>query len=107
MVKRLRNGMPEAVELETIAGESAAGGGSGPTSRLPTVLISIAHRDLTANQIEAWLRRAAVPVIARIVDDRVLLDLRTVAESEESDLEQAIASLPAESPQTPSTASES
>jgi L-seryl-tRNA(Ser) seleniumtransferase len=63
-------------------------------SRLHTVLISLAHRDLTANQIEASLRRAAPPVVARIVDDRVLLDLRTVSENEEPDLERAILSLP-------------
>ena len=95
MIKRLRGRTPEAVELNTVAGESAAGGGSGPTSHLPTLLISIAHRRLSPNQIEATLRRAEPPVIARIVDDRVLLDLRTVAESEESDLERAILSLPA------------
>ena len=93
MIKRLRNRIPETVELDTVAGESAAGGGSGPTSRLPTVLISIAHRGLTPNQIEATLRRADPPVIARIVNDRVLLDLRTVAESEEPDLERAVVSL--------------
>jgi seryl-tRNA(Sec) selenium transferase len=52
------------------------------------------HRDLSANQIEASLRRASPPVIARIVDDRVLLDLRTVGENEESALERAILSLP-------------
>ena len=80
--------------LDTIAGESAVGGGSGPTSRLPTVLISIAHRGLTPNQIETALRRAETPVIARIVNDRVLVDLRTVAETEEPALEGAILSLP-------------
>ena len=95
IVARLRDRASEAVELNILDGESAAGGGSGPTSRLPTVLISITHRDLTANQIETNLRRAAPPVIARIIDDRVLLDLRTVAENEEPDLEQAILSLPA------------
>jgi L-seryl-tRNA(Ser) seleniumtransferase len=95
IVARLRDRASEAVELDILDGESAAGGGSGPTSRLPTVLISITHRDLTANQIETNLRGAAPPVIARIIDDRVLLDLRTVAENEEPDLEQAILSLPA------------
>ncbi len=85
----------ESVELETVAGDSASGGGSGPTSRLPTVLISMTHPRLTANQIEAILRRSAPPVIARIVGDRVLLDLRTVAKSEEADLERAILALPA------------
>jgi L-seryl-tRNA(Ser) seleniumtransferase len=95
MIHRLRDRLPAAVELDTVAGESAAGGGSGPTSRLPTTLISIAHHGLTPNQVEETLRRAEPPVIARIVDDRVLLDLRTVGESEESDLERAILSLSA------------
>ena len=95
MIGRLRSRISDAVELDTISGESAAGGGAGPTSHLPTVLISIAHKGLTPNQIEATLRRAMPPVISRIVDDRVLLDLRSVAESEELDIERALLSLPA------------
>jgi L-seryl-tRNA(Ser) seleniumtransferase len=95
LINRLRDKLPDAVKLDTVAGESAAGGGSGPTSRLPTLLISIAHNRVSPNQIEATLRRAEPPVISRIVADRVLLDLRTVAESEESDLERAVLSLPA------------
>src|SRR5207245_4100615 len=95
LIGRLGQGwVHEAVQLETIAGESAVGGGAAPTSHLPTVLISLTHVRLTANQIAAALRRWTPPIIARIVDERVLLDLRTVAESEESDLEQAILSLP-------------
>src|SRR5882724_5624212 len=90
MILRLRNRLVESVSLDTVDGESAAGGGSGPSSRLPTVLVSITHQGLTPNQIEGSLRRAETPVIARIVDDRVLLDLRTVAESDEQSLESAI-----------------
>ncbi len=94
LINRLyENRMAPALSLETIEGESAAGGGSGPTSRLPTVLISVTHSQMTANQIEAALRLSEPPVIARIVDDRVLLDLRTVAENEESEVERAILSL--------------
>ena len=58
------------------------------------MLISVTHDSLTPNQIEEALRRSSPPVIARILDDRVLLDLRTVADDEEPDLEQAILSLP-------------
>jgi len=93
MISRLRLSVSESVKLETVAGDSAAGGGSGPTSRLPTVLISIAHLELTPNQIEVALRRSQPPVIARIVDDRVLIDLRTVAESEETAVESAVLAL--------------
>jgi L-seryl-tRNA(Ser) seleniumtransferase len=95
MILRLRDQLVESVSLDTVDGESAAGGGSGPSSRLPTVLVSIAHQGLTPNQIETALRRAETPVIARIVDDRVLLDLRTVGESDEQFLERAILGLPA------------
>lgn len=80
-------------QLEVIEGESAIGGGAAPTSQLPTALISIKSRSLTANQIEELLRRSTPPVIARIDDDRVLLDLRTVSENEESELEAALLSL--------------
>lgn len=81
------------LRLETVTGESAIGGGSAPTSRLPTVLISLAHSRLTPNQIEAALRLSEPPVIARIVDDQVLLDLRTVEPSAEPDLERAVLAL--------------
>jgi len=94
LISRLREGKSSpALSLEAVEGESAAGGGSGPTSRLPTVLISLSHKQLTANQIESALRLSDPPVIARIVDDRVLVDLRTVAESEELDVERAVLSL--------------
>lgn len=93
-VQRLRLGTVNGdLRLETVAGESAIGGGSAPTSRLPTVLISLTHSRLTPNQIEAALRHSDPPVIARIVDDQVLLDLRTVVVSEESDLARAVLSL--------------
>src|SRR5207253_7876714 len=94
LISRLDHGkIDEAFTFETVDGESASGGGSAPTSRLPTVLISLTHNTLTPNQIEAALRRSSPPVISRIVDDRVLLDLRTVAESEEPELERALLSL--------------
>jgi L-seryl-tRNA(Ser) seleniumtransferase len=95
MILRLGDRITESISLNTIDGESAAGGGSGPSSRLPTVLVSIAHQRLTPNQIEEALRRAETPVIARIVDDLVVMDLRTVFEGEEQFLELAILGLPA------------
>lgn len=93
MISRLRPSSSDNLELNTVAGDSVSGGGSAPTSRLPTVLISINHKRLTPNQIEASLRQSQPPVIGRIVDDEVLLDLRTVAEEEEPDIERAILSL--------------
>ena len=61
-----------------VSGTSAVGGGSAPGVALPTVLVALDREGLTADALEARLRGLPTPVIARIVDDRVVLDLRTI-----------------------------
>lgn len=82
-----------ALHVEIIEGRSAVGGGSAPTTHPPTVLVSLARDARSADALEAALRRATPPVVARIVGDRVALDLRTVAADEEAELLDAILSL--------------
>jgi len=67
-------------ELEIADGASLVGGGSTPAQSLPTRLIRVSSARHSATQLEARLRRpfTGIPVIARIADDRLLLDLRTV-----------------------------
>lgn len=79
--------------LEIVEGESAIGGGAAPTSRLRTPLISVTHSTQSANEIEARLHRCDPPIVGRIEDNRVLLDLRTVAPTDEAALSAAVASL--------------
>ena len=82
--------------FEIIYGESAVGGGSAPTTHPPTALIALTHAHFSAAALEAKLRRARpLPVVARILDERVVLDLRTVAGEEESELLDALGSLDA------------
>ncbi len=83
----------DKLQFETIAGESAVGGGSAPTSPLPTVLVAITQSRRTANEIADALRKSQPPIIVRIVDDRVVIDLRTVLEAEEAQVEQALLAL--------------
>jgi L-seryl-tRNA(Ser) seleniumtransferase len=59
-------------------GWATVGGGSAPGSRLPSVVVAIAAADRSAAALEAQLRALPVPVIGRIEDDRVVIDLRTV-----------------------------
>jgi len=68
--------------FELVPGESAIGGGAGPTSTLPTTLIAITHPSRSAQEIEHQLRGSSPPIIARIAEGKVLLDLRTVFDSE-------------------------
>jgi L-seryl-tRNA(Ser) seleniumtransferase len=82
-----------ALNLELLPGDSAVGGGAAPTISLRTTLISLSHVTQTAAEIEHRLRRSNPPIIARIAEDKVLIDLRTVFEDEEPQLRQALASL--------------
>lgn len=58
--------------------ESAIGGGAGPTANLPTVLIALTHTARSAQEIESALRNSSTPIVTRISEGKVLLDLRTV-----------------------------
>jgi L-seryl-tRNA(Ser) seleniumtransferase len=81
-----------ALTFEIVEGQSAIGGGSAPTTHPPTALIALAHTSLSASALDDRLRRHTPPVIARILDGRVVLDLRTVSEDEEDELLDALAS---------------
>ena len=81
------------LRLELVSGESATGGGASPTAELPTTLIALTHQDLSAKDIEQRLRRHSPPIIARISEDQVLVDLRTVFPDEEPELLKALQAL--------------
>jgi L-seryl-tRNA(Ser) seleniumtransferase len=84
-----------AITATIVAGQSAVGGGSGPNTHPPTTLIALKHEHLNADEIEEELRLFSPPVIARIANGLVLLDLRTVDVSEEPELLRALESLSA------------
>jgi L-seryl-tRNA(Ser) seleniumtransferase len=71
-------------EARVIDGLSTLGGGSAPGSGLPTRLVAVAREGLTADALEERLRRLAPPIIARIEQDCVVLDLRTVSPEEDA-----------------------
>ncbi|HKO95859.1 MAG TPA: L-seryl-tRNA(Sec) selenium transferase [Pyrinomonadaceae bacterium] len=78
-----------------IPGKSAVGGGSGPNVQPETVLLALKHTSLNADKLEEELRLSSPPVITRIAEDFVLIDLRTVDPREESELFNALLSLSA------------
>ena len=64
--------------VEIIDGESVIGGGAAPSAVLPTRLLAVTCEGLSADEISARLRAGDPPVIARVEEGRVLLDLRSV-----------------------------
>jgi L-seryl-tRNA(Ser) seleniumtransferase len=86
-IRELRPELPlDEVEIEVADGTSLAGGGSTPAQSLPSKVIRIASARYSANKLEQRLRRApaGVSVIARVEEDRLVLDLRTVFPEQES-----------------------
>ena len=84
--KRLRRLITKAldpvcrVEIKDIA--SMVGGGSLPEQPLPSRGVTLVPLDRSVNELEKGLRELALPVLGRIEDGRLLLDMRTVADKE-------------------------
>ena len=72
-------------------GSSEMGGGSLPGVELPTALVAIrSGQDRPPLEIAQRLRTRDVPVIARIQDDRVVLDVRTLLPGEDEIVAKAV-----------------
>ncbi len=69
---------------DVVPGMSAIGGGSAAGVELPTWLAAIAKDALSADALETQLRLQTPPVVGRIEDGRVVLDLRTVLPSQDA-----------------------
>ncbi len=71
---------------------SFAGGGSMPTHELPTVVVQWKPLRLSADRAASALREADVPVVARIRDEVICFDLRTLRQSDHDDLVSSVVS---------------
>ena len=66
------------LSVEMVDGESVIGGGAAPSAVLPTRLLAITRDGFSADELSVRLRASDPPIIARVEEGRVLLDLRTV-----------------------------
>lgn len=79
---RLRQILPHDLPIVVTEDYSYPGGGSLPEVKLPTVVVAIDLRGHSAAKFDRALRMSEPPVVGRIADDRLLLDLRTIADDE-------------------------
>jgi len=79
------------LKVEIVDGASILGGGAAPSSVLPTRLLALACEGLSADELTARLRGSEPPIIARVEEGRVLLDLRTVFPEQDTVLVAALA----------------
>jgi len=73
----------DKLTAEVIDGESVIGGGAAPSSVLPTRLLALTAADLSADELSARLRKSNPPIVARVEEGKVLLDLRTVFQEDD------------------------
>ena len=92
LVEKLRSTAPKW-DFEIVDGESVVGGGAAPSAVLPTRLIAVALPGSTADWLSARLRRRDPPIVSRVEDGRVLLDLRTVFPEQDRSIADAIQSI--------------
>jgi L-seryl-tRNA(Ser) seleniumtransferase len=79
-----------ALRVRVMSAQSEVGGGAAPAEELATTVVALAHESLSAEELARELRRAAVPIIGRIVQNEVVLDPRTLDPEEDEECAQAI-----------------
>ena len=92
LVQKLRS-IATKGDFEIVDGESVVGGGAAPSAVLPTRLIALALPGSTAEWLSARLRRCDPPIVTRVEDGRVLLDLRTVFPEQDHAIAEALQSI--------------
>ncbi len=88
--RRLARLLPSGAKVTLREESSQVGGGALPLQKLPTRVVAVCPLKGSAASLEERLRRNRPPVIARVQEEEVLLDLRTVAEEEEKILLEAV-----------------
>jgi L-seryl-tRNA(Ser) seleniumtransferase len=88
----LATALPGA-SAEVLPVRTMIGGGAAPGKSLPSFAVVLTPSTLSAADLALALRRRPVPIIARIEDDRVLIDLRTVEEADDGYLAQSLSAL--------------
>ncbi len=86
----LAEALPAGAGATVVEGSGEVGGGAFPGVALPTVLVVLRPQALAAQTLLERLRGADPPVIARIHDDAVVLDPRTIESDRIGDVAKAV-----------------
>jgi L-seryl-tRNA(Ser) seleniumtransferase len=81
------------LQVEVVDGESVIGGGAAPSASLATRLLAITCQRLSADNLASSLRASDPPIIVRVEEGRVLLDLRTVFPEQDDIIASALQSI--------------
>ena len=83
LVEALRSSIPESIQVGVMDGFSMVGGGALPAQNLPTKLVAMSSKEISAASLEAHFRGFATPIIGRVEQELFLLDVRTLQPGDE------------------------
>ena len=97
LARRVRRRFGDRLTVNVMESEGRAGGGALPQASLPSRALTLAVASLPSQELEARLRQAGTPIIARVEQGVVWLDVRTLLPGDEAAilaaLEEALAEL--------------
>jgi L-seryl-tRNA(Ser) seleniumtransferase len=93
LVEALRANMAESIGVEIMDGYSMVGGGALPVQNLPTKLVAMSSKEMSAARLEVRFRGYVTPIIGRVEQELFLLDVRTLQPGDEEIITAAAISL--------------
>ena len=93
LLGRLSAETQRALGAQLVEATSQVGGGALPTVELPTAAITLGTPERPAERLDEALRSGRPPVLGRLLDDRLLLDCRTILASDIAPLAARLATL--------------
>ncbi|HSE03402.1 MAG TPA: L-seryl-tRNA(Sec) selenium transferase [Methylomirabilota bacterium] len=93
LLGRLSAETQRALGAQLVEATSQVGGGALPTVELPTVAVALGTPERPAEHLDQALRAGRPPVLGRLLDDRLLLDCRTILASDIAPLAARLAAL--------------
>jgi L-seryl-tRNA(Ser) seleniumtransferase len=81
---------PCDITVEIVDGKSLLGGGSAPGAALPTKLVAVSSVSASPDELAARLRANDPPIVVRVEEGKVLLDLRTVFPEQDAEIVAAL-----------------
>lgn len=82
LMQRLKDQLVVSTDLAVLEGASQVGGGSMPTTEIPTYLMACVPANMSVDTLATRLRTAEPAVVGRVQEDRYMVDLRTVQPDE-------------------------
>ncbi len=93
LARKLRKRCGDKLTIEVVDGNSMIGGGSFPTKELPTRLLAIQSTCDSVDELARRLRTGDPPIVARVANERLLLDVRTIKEDELKEIVSSISKI--------------